>query len=518
MPIIDNRSERLRNLSPAKRMLLLKALQNEAVRAEESRTIPGRPEDGPARLSFAQRRLFFIDQLYPDNPAYNMPAAVRLRGPLQVSVLERSFNEEVRRHEILRTTFVIANGEPVQVISPATPVQLPLVDLSEIAGSELESTARELAKREGQRPFDLAQGPLVRMTVLRLSDSDHIAVLTMHHITSDAWSIDIFLRELSILYENFSMEHPSPLPELSIHYADYAHWQTQQFQETRLDQQLEYWKKQLSGATAIPELPTDLARPIMQTYHGSQHYLFFDKGLLERLEGLSRRTNVTLFMLLLAVFKVLLYCFTGHPDVVVGSPVDNRQRIELEGLIGFFLNTLVLRTDLSGNPQFEELLARVREVVLGAHAHQELPFEMLVKSLQPERDLGRPLLFQVWFLYEIAPASTARSASIEMSGFQVDYGFSHYDLRLNLIETPEGISGAFEYNTDLFLATTIKRLALQFESLLGLIAEHPEMKLDELSVALSEDERQRRLETQRQQKQANLDRLTNIRRRAISHA
>jgi non-ribosomal peptide synthetase component F len=253
----------------------------------------------------------------------------------------------------------------------------------------------------------------------------------------------------------------------------------------------------------------------MQTYHGSQHYLFFDKELLE---ALSRRTNVTLFMLLLAVFKVLLYCLTGHPDIVVGTPVNNRQRIELEGLIGLFLNTLVLRTDLSGNPPFEELLARVREVVLGAHAHQELPFEMLVKSLQPERDLGRTVLFQVWFLYEIAPAAAALPGSVEMSGFQVDYGFSHYDLRLNLIETPEGITGAFEYNTDLFLSTTIKRLATQFESVLRLIAEHPEMRLDDLAGTLSEDERQRRLETQRQRKQANLDRLTSVRRRVITQA
>jgi hypothetical protein len=515
MQIIDKRSERLRNLSPAKRMLLLKALGNEVVRAETSKPIPARPKDGPARLSFAQRRLFFIDQLYPDNPAYNMPAAVRLRGPLQVPVLERSFNEEVRRHESLRTTFIIANGEPVQVVSPATPVQFPLVDLSEIDDSQQESTARELAQREGQRPFNLAQAPLVRMTMLRLSDSDHIAVLTMHHIISDAWSIEIFIRELGVLYENYSIGQPSPLPELSIQYADYAYWQTQQFQETLFEQQLEYWKKQLSGAAAIPELPTDLPRPSMQTYHGSQHYLFFDKELLE---ALSRRTNVTLFMLLLAVFKVLLYCLTGHPDIVVGTPVNNRQRIELEGLIGLFLNTLVLRTDLSGNPPFEELLARVREVVLGAHAHQELPFEMLVKSLQPERDLGRTVLFQVWFLYEIAPAAAALPGSVEMSGFQVDYGFSHYDLRLNLIETPEGITGAFEYNTDLFLSTTIKRLATQFESVLRLIAEHPEMRLDDLAGTLSEDERQRRLETQRQRKQANLDRLTSVRRRVITQA
>jgi hypothetical protein len=511
-----DRSERLRNLSPAKRMLLLKALQNEAVRAEAAKTISKRPAQEPPLLSFAQRRLFFVDQLYPHSPAYNMPAAVRLRGPLQVMLLERSFNEEIRRHEVLRTTFALVNGEPVQVVSPAAPVSLLLTDLSEIAENEREETARALAKQEGRRPFDLARGPLVRLSLLRLSDEDHIAVLTMHHIVSDAWSIDIFLRELSVLYESYVTARPAPLPELSLQYADYAHWQRQRFEETVLDQQLDYWKKQLTGAMAIPELPADLPRPAVQTYHGAQHILSFDKELFEQLQALSRSTNVTLFMLLLAVFKVLLYCFTGHPDVVVGSPVDNRQRVELEGLIGFFLNTLVLRTDFAGDPEFDELLARVRDVVLGAHAHQELPFEMLVKSLQPERDIGRTLLFQVWFLYQIAPPVTASLSSIEMTGFQVDYEISHYDLRLNLIETQEGISGAFEYNTDLFLPATIRRFARQFDNLARLIVKHPEMRLNELAAALSADERQRRSETERQRKEVNLDRLSNVKRRGIA--
>ncbi len=508
-----DRSERLRNLSPAKRALLLKALQSEAVRQEAARTIPKRPAEEPALLSFAQRRLFFIDQLFPNSPAYNMPAAVRLRGPLQVSALEQSFNEEIRRHEILRTRFALAGGEPVQVVLPDARVSLSLVDLSETEG---ETAAREFAKREGRRSFDLAVGPLLHLTLLRLSDDDHIVVLTMHHIISDAWSIDIFLRELSALYESYAAGSQSPLPELSLQYADYAYWQRQRFDDTGLDRQLDYWKKQLSGITTIPELRTDLPRPAVQTYHGGQHIFAFDRELSEQLHGLSRRANVTPFMLLLAVFKVLLYCYTGHPDVVVGSPVDNRQRVELEGMIGFFLNTLVLRTDLSGDPAFENLLERVREVVLGGHAHQELPFETLVSSLQPDRDMGRTLLFQVWFLYQVAPAVTTLHTSIDMTGFPVDYEISHYDLRLNLIESPTEISGAWEYNVDLFRPATIERFARQFEMLAQLIVKDPAMKVNELADVLSQGERERRADTQRQRKQANLDRLSNVKRRAIA--
>ena len=498
-------------------MLLLKSLQNEAARTEAAKTIPVRPADEPAPLSFAQRRLFFVDQLFPQSPAYNMPAAVRLRGPLQVAVLEQSFNEEIRRHDILRTTFAFANGEPVQIISPAAPVSLSLVDLSEIAATQRESVARETAKQQGRRPFDLDRGPLVRLSLLRLSDDDHIVVLTMHHIISDAVSIEIFIRELSVLYESYATGNPSPLPHLSLQYADYAYWQRQHFQETVLDRQLDYWKKQLTGVTEIPELRTDLSRPEVQTYHGGQHLFSLDKDLFEHLQALSRRTNVTPFMLLLAVFKVLLYSFTNHPDVVVGSPVDNRQRVELEGMIGFFLNTLVLRTDLSSNPEFEQLLERVREMVLGAHAHQDLPFETLVSTLQPERNIGRTLLFQVWFLYQIAPPVTASpDSSIEITSFPVDYEISHYDFRLNLIETPDGIGGAFEYNTDLFLPATIKRFARQFETLARLIVKQPRIKVNELTSALSEDERERRSEIQRQRKYTNLDRLSNVKRRAVA--
>lgn len=498
-------------------MLLLKSLQNEAARTETAKTIPMRPAGEPAPLSFAQRRLFFVDQLFPQSPAYNMPAAVRLRGPLQVAVLERSFNEMIRRHDILRTTFALVNGEPVQVISPAAPVSLPLVDLSEIAATERDSVAREMAKREGQRPFDLARGPLGRLSLLRLSDDDHIVVLTMHHIISDAVSTEIFIRELSVLYESYATGSPSPLPHLSLQYADYAYWQRQHFQDTVLDRQLDYWKKQLAGVTEIPELRTDLARPEVQTYHGGQHLFSLDKELFEQLQTLSRRTNVTPFMLLLAVFKVLLYSFTNHPDVVVGSPVDNRQRVELEGMIGFFLNTLVLRTDLSSNPEFEHLLDRVREMVLGAHAHQDLPFETLVSTLQPERNIGRTLLFQVWFLYQIAPPVTGSpNSSIEIAAFPVDYEISHYDFRLNLLETPDGISGAFEYNTDLFLPATIRRFARQFETLARYIVKQPRTKVHELTAALSEDERERRSEIQRQRKYTNLNRLTNVKRRAVA--
>ena len=492
----------------------MKALQKEMMLSGKPEVISKRPARETAPVSFAQQRLLFIDHLFPGSPSYNIPAGVRLRGPLRISVLERCFQEEVNRHEALRTVFGFVNGEPVQQISPAPTVRLPLVDLSVLPDNQRETTARELAKQEARQPFQLDRGPLVRLSLLRLSEDDHIAVLTMHHIISDAWSIDVFISELASLYETFTTGQSSALPALLLQYGDYAYWQMQRSQETLFNTQLDYWKKQLQGVTAIPKLTTDWPRPALQTFNGAQRQLAFDKELLEQVRGLAHRTGTTPFIILLAVLEIVLHVFTGQTDIVVGTPVNNRQRVELEAVIGLFINTLVLRTDLSGDPSFEELLGRVREVVLGAHANQELPFETVVKAVQTDRDMGQTPLFGVWFLFQVAPQGRQLS-NLTLTGFPIDHGITHYDLRLNLLESSEGIGGTIEYNTDLFRAQTIKRLANHFELLLPLATSSPHLTLNELIKALHEAETARKLAQQSEEKQARLSRLQNVNRRPI---
>jgi len=339
--------------------------------------------------SFAQQRLWFFDELERASSVYNIPSAFRLTGPLNVAALEQSLNEIVRRHETLRTTFAVEDGQPMQVIAPALAVTLGVVNLRELGKIEREAEARRLAAEEAQRPFDLAHGLLVRLSLLRLDEEDHVLLLTMHHVVSDGWSMEVFFRELSVLYEAFSARKPSPLPELPIQYADFAVWQREWLRGEVLQAQLFYWRKQLDGAPAVINLPSDRHRPALQSYRGERQSFELSKELTHGLKALSRKEDVTLFMALLAGFQTLLHRYTGQDDIAVGSPIANRNRAEIEGLIGFFVNTLVLRTDLSGNPSFQELLRRIREVALAAYAHQDLPFEKLVEELQPKRDLSR---------------------------------------------------------------------------------------------------------------------------------
>ncbi|HEY6802579.1 MAG TPA: condensation domain-containing protein [Pyrinomonadaceae bacterium] len=511
----SRRRERLEGLSPTKRALLLKALQKEAMLAGGSEPIGKRPDRQTAPLSFAQERLLFIEQLFPGTPAYNIPAAVRLEGPLQVAALQQSFQQEVNRHEALRTTFRFVNGEPTQQISEAVAAPLPVIDLSDLPKAVRESVGTAVAVREAQQPFDLERGPLVRLSLVRLSENDHIALLTMHHIISDGWSIDLFIGELVTLYEALTMEKSAPLPNLAIQYGDYAYWQTERSQANLIAAQLDYWKQQLQGVTSLPKLVTDRPRPAMQTFHGSQHRLSFNPELLDQVEALSRQAGTTTFIVLLAILKILLHSIADHSDMVVGTPVNNRQRVELEGVIGLFVNTLVLRTDLSGNPTFEQILARVRAVVLAAHAHQDIPFETVVKALQVERDMGQTPLFGVWFLYQVAPAPRPLS-NLKVTGFPVDHGITHYDLRLNLLESVQGLNGTIEYNTDLFLPSTIFRLANRFEAFLRFCVNRPELTLAEVTRAVLEEEKARKVNQENEQRQANLSRLQNVTRRAIA--
>jgi amino acid adenylation domain-containing protein len=441
-----------------------------------------------APLSFAQQRLWFLDQYEPDKPFYNIPFGLRLSGPLNVAALDHSLSEIIRRHEVLRTTFTMLDGEPVQSIAAPVSRSLPMVDLSDRPVSEREAEARRFVNEEAQRPFDLAQGPLFRTALIRLGEEDHVLLLTLHHIISDGWSTAVLYRELSVLYEAFSRSQPSPLSELPIQYADYAVWQRQWLQGEVLESQLSYWKRQLEGAPAVLDLPTDRPRPAVQTYRGARSFIELSKELTEGLKALSRKEGITLFMTLLAAFQTLLYRYTGQDDIVVGSPIANRNRTEIEGLIGFFVNTLVLRTDLSGNPTFRDLLHRVRKMSLEAYDHQDLPFEKLVEELNPERDLNHSPLFQVLFALQNAPASPRELSGVVSTPIKLENDTTKFDLSLSMIERSDGLRGSWEYSTDLFDEATIVRINGHFCRLLEGIVANPDQSVFNLPI-LTEPEK-----------------------------
>ena len=402
-------SERIAALTPEQRSLLAARLQSSGVGGLDLGRISRRAHAGPVPLSFAQQRLWFLQRLEPGSAAYNIPFAARLKGILDVVALQWALQTIVARHESLRTTFAETEDTPVQVVAGSTSVPLPVVDLSRLPEPERE--LRRLAGKEARAAFDLEKGPLLRGQLLRLGPQEHMLLLTVHHIVSDGWSMGVLLKELAALYRAGVTGAPSPLPELPLQYADYAVWQRRQLQSDRLERQLAYWQQRLAGAPAVLELPTDRARSSgVSSGRAARATLALPKTLADDLKELSRREGATLFMTLLAAFKILLARYSGQDDIVVGTPIAGRSHTELEGLIGCFLNTLVLRTDLSGAPTFKELVARVRETALGAYANQELPFERLVEELQPARSLGHNPLFQVLFQAGNTPGGGAETA------------------------------------------------------------------------------------------------------------
>ncbi|ABW31356.1 non-ribosomal peptide synthetase [Acaryochloris marina] len=450
-----------------------------------------RPEH--VSLSFAQQRLWFLDQMEPNSPLYNIPAAARLTGTLDAIALDQSFNAIVQRHESLRTAFQAVDGQPVQMIVPELTVPLQRVDLSTLDKAEQEVRVLQLAQQEAQQPFDLTQAPLLRVTLIRLTDTEHVVLLTMHHIISDAWSMDILLQELTALYGAFSAGQPSPLSELSIQYADLAVWQRQWLQGEVLERHLSYWHQQLGGNLPILQLPSDRPRPRVQSFRGAKHTFTLSAELTAALKALSQQAGVTLFMTLLASFKVLLHRYTGQADLLVGSPIANRNRSEIEGLIGFFVNTLVLRSNLADNPTFRELLQQVQQTTLAAYEHQDLPFEKLVEELQPERDLSYSPLFQVKFALENAPTSDLNLADLTMSFLQFESSTAKLDLSLDMSEEVSDtgaarLGGTFEYSTDLFDKATIQAMAEHFQCLLTGIVAHPDQCISDLPL-LTEAER-----------------------------
>jgi amino acid adenylation domain-containing protein len=441
-----------------------------------------------APLSFAQERLWFLDQLGPNHPWFNAPFAIRMKGDVRVDALEGALNEIVRRHEVLRTTFQAKNYLPLQVIAPELKVQIPTLDLSQVPAEEQEVIARHMAVESSQRTFNLETGPVFRANLLRLADRDHILLLNFHHIVIDGWSLWPFMRELGTLYEAFVEGRQSPLPELPIQYADYAVWQREWLRGDVLAESLSYWKKQLDGAPRTLELPTDHVRPQILSYYGATEKVVCPSSLSDRLTALSRREGATLFMTLLAAFQVLLSRYTGQEDVVVGSAIANRTRMETENLIGFFVNPLVMRTDLSGNPAFRELLRRVRTTALEAYANQDLPFEKLVEALHPERDLSQTPLFQVCFVLQNAPRATLTLPALELSAIEVHNGTTKYDLLLLVSEKPEGLTCTVEYSTDLFEAASVQRLLGHYRVLLESIVENPDERIAAFSLLTAAEE------------------------------
>jgi amino acid adenylation domain-containing protein len=430
-------------------------------RMSKARRIERGERGATERVSYAQERLWFIDQMEEGKASYNIPAAVRMVGDLDVEALEKSLNEIVRRHEVLRTVFAVEEGEPVQVIRPAEEMKLEVEDWSQRPEKEAEVEA--IVRQEAARGFDLQAGPLLRVRMLRLSKDEHVLVVVMHHIISDGWSIGVMIREIAALYEAYKSGAESPLEELEIQYADYAVWQREWLQGEELDRQMSYWRKQLEGAPAVLEMPTDRARPAVQSHRGSSHRVWIDQETTRGLKEMSRSEGVTLYMTLMAAYAVLLMRYTHQEEVVVGSPVANRNHREIEPLIGFFVNMLVMRTDLSGEPVFREVLRRVREVTLGAYAHQDLPFEKLVEQMQPDRSLSYSPIFQSLFVLQNAPMGELELSDLKLELLEIGTQVVQFDMSLAIVEQEGRLAVTWSYSSDLFDQATIERMASHYK-------------------------------------------------------
>ncbi|NCR69790.1 MAG: amino acid adenylation domain-containing protein [Microcystis aeruginosa LG13-12] len=440
-----------------------------------------RTKDTELPLSFAQQRLWFLDQLQPNSALYNIPMVLHFRGNLNQKALEQSLQEICDRHEVLRTNFVTIDGQPTQVIQ-TTRETISVVDLQDLPIHEQAEKTQQLKQKQATQPFDLAKESLIRITLVVLSETEHLLLVCMHHIISDGWSIEVLIHELTSLYNAYVQNQPANLAPLPIQYGDFALWQKQWLQGDVLQSQLNYWQNQLTAAPPLLSLPTDHPRPAVQSFVGTQQEFSLSPKLSQALTELSHQQGVTLFMTLLAAFDALLYRYTGSGDILVGTPIANRNRSEIEGLIGFFVNTLVMRTDLSDNPSFSQLLTRVREVTMDAYAHQDLPFEMLVEALQPERDLSHTPLFQVAFVLQNTPKSEIAMTGLTVTDLPPENTTAKFDLTLAMVNMDDGLKGVWEYNTDLFDSSTIERLSWHFINLLEGIVANPQERISQLGV------------------------------------
>jgi acyl carrier protein len=507
----------LRSLFEAPTVAGLAQRAEEAIRAASGLLAPPIlpvPRGGELPLSFAQQRLWFLDQLEPGSAFYITSRALWLDGPLEVAVLERTLTEVVRRHEVLRTAFPVEEGRAVQRIAPAAYVAMPRVDLSALPGAAGEEEVLRLAAEDARRPFDLAQAPLLRVTLLRLAADRHALFFGMHHIACDAWSLGILVREVGTLYQAFREGRPSPLPELPVQYADFSHWQRHWLRGETLETHLEYWHRRLVSPLPRLPLPGERERPAGPSYRGGRAAFLLPAELSAALAELGRSQGATLFITLLAGFKATLARLTGQEDLIVGTAIAGRNRMEIEGLIGFFINMLPLRTDLSGNPTFLEILARVREVALGAYAHQDLPFDKLVEELQPERDSGAAPFFRVAFGFQNAPMDDLVLPGLRFTAIPVESEAARFDLTIWAWEQDGRLGLQWTYGTDRFDAAAIERLHGSFAALLESAVASPGARLKDLEAmsAAARDEEERR---HRERESANSARLKRVERRSV---
>ncbi|MGC1376178.1 MAG: condensation domain-containing protein, partial [Anaerolineales bacterium] len=483
-------SEEINKLSPEMRELLAQRLnkKKQSVSHDAIPRLSNAKEDGLFPLSFSQERSWFLEQLESGGSPYTTALGYHLCGVLDCAALEQSLNEIIARHEVLRTVFVYVDERPQQKVLPKLAVPLPLVDLRDIPSEEQHAEALRQTRAETERPFDLTTGPMLRVVLFRLGEQDHIMVLVIHHIISDGWSAGIFMRELTALYQAYINRQPSPLPELPIQYVDYAVWQRRTVQGQALDSQLAYWREQLKGTTGALDLPTDRPRLPVETHAGAIRRMELSPSLTAAIRALNRREGTTLFMTMLAAFQTLLYRYTRQIDINVGTAISSRGRLETEPLIGFLTNTLVLRSDLSGEPSFRNLLRRVRDTALGAYAHQDLPFEKLVDALQLGRDLSRSPLFQVMLVFHNAPSEMLTLPGLTLRFWDCQATTAKFDLTLMFWENEMSLGMLWEYNTDLFDAATIDRMIGHFQVLLEGIVANPDQRLADLPL-LTEAER-----------------------------
>ena len=478
------------NFSAEKLELLALLLEEAGIEDTPRETIPPRQNNDNLPLSYAQQRLWFLQQLEPDNPFYNIPSALRLRGNLDVSILESCFNRIIQRHEILRTKFISINGKAIQIIRPELNLSLPVIDLSHLPAQEKQIEARRLINLEAQTPFNLETPPLLRTSLLRLDKADYILLFTMHHIVSDGWSTDILIGEVVSLYQSLINNQSSTLTPLTIKYADYALWQRQWLQGDVLNKQLNFWQQQLADIPSVLPLPTDKPRPHIQSYGGTKQTFVISSELTTALKTLCQQENCTLYMMLLAAFKVLLYRYTATEDIVVGSPIANRNRTEIEALIGFFVNTLVLRTNLSDNPTFIEVLAKVKDTTLSASANQDVPFDLVVEAVTKEsqRSLSHTPLFQVMFVLQNAVQSNLELPDLTWEALEIEATTTKFDLTLLIEETETELKACWEYSTDLFNPDTISRMSDHFQTLLSGILANPQQSITQLPLLTTQEQ------------------------------
>ena len=482
-------NKRVPQLSSGKLDLhLSQRLREKGSASRNKDSIVRRAGHGPVPLSFAQERLWFLDQLDPNSCVYSIPMELRIQGALNAAVLQDCWNEIVRRHEALRTRFETVDLQPMQVIAPTASLEMPLTDLSSLAAPQREAEAKRLCAEEGQRPFDLKNDLMLRARLFRLAPEDHILFLNFHHIVVDGWSLGVMFSELNTLYAAFLAGKDSPLPVLQVQYADYAVWQRDWVQGQVLEKQLGYWLKQLDGAPQRLELPTDRPRPLAHGYSGATMRLELPSALTSALRDLSRAEGVTFFITLLAGFQTLLQRYTGVDDIVVGSVVGGRNRTEVEGLIGFFVNAVALRGDLSGNPTFRALLQRTRTMFLAAFAHQDLPFEKLVEVMRRQRDASHSPLFQVMVVLQSDPDDMAKLPGLDVHAKLLPTNTAKFDLTLQLREEKEVLGIELEYNTDLFDAASISTLLTHYQTLLEGVVADREKSIADLPL-LTEGER-----------------------------